>query len=229
VNRLNVGGVDIPVEKKRIKNMYIRVAADGGVKITAPLRAPDEAIRAFAASRAAWIEKQKQRLAAQGARAELLYESGEECLVWGARYRLFVEHSLKSGVRVEGENVVLSVPEGSSAARRAEMMDGFYRALLNGAIPPLLESYGRVVGARAASWRIRDMKTRWGSCNARERRVCLNLRLAKLPPECLEYVLVHELAHLLERGHNHRFWAYMDRFYPNWRAVRARLNGRAAD
>ncbi len=224
---LTLNALPIIVEKKRIKNMYIRIAADGRVKITAPMRTPDATIRAFAASRAGWIEKQRQKLAAQGAEAEPAYKSGEDCLVWGARYRLVVEYDRKSGVRIEGERAVLSVPEGFDVARRAEILARFYRALLEDAIPPLLEKYARIVGAQAASWRIRDMKTRWGSCNTREKRICLNLRLAKLPPECLEYVVVHELTHLLERGHNERFWAYMDRFYPDWRAVRARLNGKS--
>ncbi|HWQ58111.1 MAG TPA: SprT family zinc-dependent metalloprotease [Clostridia bacterium] len=227
MTRLTLDGLEIAVEKKRIKNMYIRVhAPDGQVKITAPLNVSDEAIRAFASSRTAWINKQLHRIAAQAERAEPSYITGEYCDIWGARYLLEIVTGKRGGARLEGQSVLLSAREDSTPQQRAKTLEGLYRALLSEAVPPLIERYESLAGVRAAGWRIRNMKSRWGSCGIPSRRICLNLQLAKKPPECLEYVIVHELVHLLERGHNARFWAYMDRFYPNWRAVRAALNGR---
>lgn len=223
---ITAGGVEAAVEKKRIKNMYIRVfPPDGRVKITAPLRTPDETIRGFLASHAAWAEKQREKLAGRP-ETEHTYETGEMCFLWGRQYRLAVVTGSRNTVRAEGPNIILQVREGGTPEERAQIMARFYRGELSRAVPPVLEQYERMTGVHASEWRIRDMKTRWGTCNTAKKRVWLNLKLAQKPPECLEYVIAHELAHLLEHSHNAVFWAYMDKFYPDWRAVRARLNGR---
>jgi len=223
---LTLNGLTIAVERKRIKNMYIRVyPPDGGVKITAPLQATDAAICRFAESRAAWVEKQREKIARLPAETKLACETGETCFLWGGRYSLEVASGPRNEAFTDGNRIVLRVREGGAADQRAAAMERFYREELAHGIPPVLEKCERIVGVRAREWRIRDMKTRWGTCNARDGHIWLNLRLAQKPPECLEYVIVHELVHLLERGHNAVFRAYMDRFYPNWREVRKTLNG----
>lgn len=226
MNTLIFNGMEARVEKKRIKHMYIRVyPPDGGVTITAPLRTPDEAIRRFAESRAGWVEKQRAKLAWQPAKTERTYTTGETCFLWGEPYRLEVMRGTRDAAFTDGKTIVLQVRGDGTAERRAAVLGNFYRDELARAIPSLLEKGERIVGVRAQEWRIRSMKTRWGSCNTRERRIWLNLRLAQKPPECLGYVIVHELCHLLEHGHNAVFWGYMDRFYPAWREVRKTLNG----
>jgi predicted metal-dependent hydrolase len=223
---LTLNGLTVAVERKRIKNMYIRVyPPDGGVRITAPLRATDAAIRRFVESRAAWVEKQREKIARLPVDVKLACETGETCLLWGGRYRLEVAPAPRNEAFIDGNRIVLRVREGGAADQRAAALGRFYREELARAIPSILKKCERIIGVRAREWRIRDMKTRWGTCNARDGRIWLNLRLAQKPPECLEYVIVHELVHLLERGHNAVFRAYMDRFYPNWKEVRKTLNG----
>lgn len=227
MQKITLGGIEATVEKKRIKNMYIRVCQpDGSVKITAPLRATNGEIRRLLESRAAWVEKQRRKLALHPAQTEPAYVTGESCFLWGERYRLMVIDGAKSDVHIDGQSIILRVREDSTATQRAEALARFYRDELMREIPPELEKYQRIVGVRAAEFRIKNMKSRWGTCNTREKRIWLNLCLAKMPPECLTYVIVHELVHLLERSHNAVFKAYMDRFYPNWRLVKARLNGK---
>lgn len=222
-----IGGVDFAVEKKKIKNMYVRVyPPDGRVAITAPRAVSDEAIRAFAASRLPWIEKQREKLARHPAPEAQAYVSGETHFLWGEPYCLELRRGTHNDVALDGDALILTMRGESTAAQREKAMEAWYRARLEEAIPAVLARCESIVGVAAASWRIRNMKSRWGSCTIPKRCICLNLQLVKKPPECLEYVVIHELVHLLERGHNAVFHAYMDRFYPAWRLVKGRLNGR---
>lgn len=226
MKRLMLGGIEIAVEKKKIKHLYVRVyPPDGCVRISAPRFASDEAIRAFAASRLPWIEKQRQRIAGKPKRREYAYMAGETHFLWGRPYRLEVVCGrARDEVQVEGETIILKMRGENAPARRAKIMDEWRRALLKGAVPPALARSEEIAGVRANEWRVKNMRTRWGTCNIPQRRIWLNLRLVEKPPECLEYVILHELVHLLERGHNKAFKAYMDQFLPGWRAVKARLN-----
>lgn len=214
----------IRVEYKRIKNMYLRVLPpDGRVQISAPLGTTDARLYAFVRERRAWIDKQRL-LCIQPLR---LYETGESLPLWGEELPLTVCIG-RGGVRRSPEGLLLFAPAAADTAARAKIVQAFYRAELRRAIEEIWEACMRQSGARANEWRIRDMKTRWGSCNVQERRICLNLRLALKPPECLRYVLLHELCHLHERGHGKAFWAHMDACCPDWRAIRKRLNGKDA-
>lgn len=222
-----IGGVDFAVEKKKIKNMYVRVyPPDGRVVITAPRAVSDEEIRAFAASRLPWIEKQREKLARHPAPEAQAYDTGETHFFWGEPYRLELRRGVQSGVALDGDALTLTMRGESTAAQREKVMEAWYRARLEAAIPAVFARCENIVGVAAASWRIRNMKSRWGSCTIPKRCICLNLQLVKKPPECLEYVVIHELVHLIERGHNAVFRAYMDRFCPEWRLIKARLNGR---
>lgn len=228
---LNVGGIDICAEKKRIKNMYIRVIPpDGNVRITAPMAAADDTIRMFAVSRIAWIKKQRQKFLEQPRQAERRFVTGESYYLWGKRYRLDVVYSnIRNDVSISGQKIVLQVRKNSTTQRRARVMDEWYREVLKKAIPPIFAKCERLVGVKANEWQVKNMKTKWGTCNLQAKRIWLNLQLVKKTPECLEYIIVHELVHLLEKSHNDVFKGYMDRFYPNWRTVKANLNGQMLD
>ncbi|HMM05935.1 MAG TPA: SprT family zinc-dependent metalloprotease [Clostridiales bacterium] len=228
---LNVGGIDISAEKKQIKNMYIRVIPpDGKVRITAPMSATEDAIRMFAVSRIAWIKKQRQKFVEQPRQTERRYVTGESYFLWGKRYRLDVAYSsVRNDVSISGQKIVLQVRKDSTPQQRANVMDEWYREVLKDAISPVFEKCERLVGVKANEWQVKNMRTKWGTCNIQARRIWLNLQLAKKTPECLEYVIIHELVHLLEKNHNDVFKGYMDRFYPNWRTVKANLNDQMLD
>lgn len=219
-------GISVSVIKKPIKNMYIRVLPpDGAVKISAPRAVSDEDVRRFAESKIEWIKKQRESFAHMPGEGEREYVTGEYCELWGHRYRLKVQESdYGNRVSLSGEELVLRIKGENDAGRREKVLNEWYRRQMRQAVPALLKKCEGVVGVRAEEWHIKNMRTRWGTCNVREKRIWLNLQLAKKPPECLEYVIVHELVHLLERNHNKRFYGYMDQFYPGWREVRRRLN-----
>jgi len=228
---LNVGGIDISAEKKQIKNMYIRVIPpDGKVKITAPMSATEDAIRMFAVSRIAWIKKQRQKFVEQPRQTERRYVTGESYYLWGKRYRLDVIYSnVRNDISISGQKIVLQVRKDSTPQQRANVMDEWYREVLKNAIPSVFEKCERLVGVKAKEWQVKNMRTKWGTCNIQAKRVWLNLQLAKKTPECLEYVIIHELVHLLEKNHNDAFKGYMNSFYPNWRTVKANLNDQMLD
>jgi predicted metal-dependent hydrolase len=228
---ITVDGIDMSVERKQIKNMYIRILPpDGAVKITAPLSASDCTIRQFTESRIAWIKKQRQKVASHPSDSGHKYISGESISVWGQKYILDVltERPVCS-VEILGQHIVMRVPEGSTAQQRAGVLDEWYRQILKAAIPPLLSKCENVVGIKADEWHIKNMRTKWGTCNIQKKRVWLNLQLAGKSPDCLEYVIIHELTHLYERKHDSVFYRYMDSFCPNWRSVKAKLNEKTAD
>lgn len=219
-------GITIPVVKKKMKNMYIRVTPpEGEVKLTAPIGVSDDDIREFALSKIDWIKKQQERCKKVSVQAEGEYVTGESCYLWGKKYILDVQDTdYGSRVFLWGENVVLRIGHDSTREEREQVLNDWYRREMRRALPGVLKKCEKIVGVRAKEWRIKNMRTRWGTCNIPEQRIWLNLKLAKKPPECLEYVVVHELVHLLEREHNGVFYGYMDKFYPGWREVKVRLN-----
>lgn len=229
MDQISVGGIDIQVTRKKMKNMYIRVLPpDGQVRISAPLRASDAVLLSFAASRLDWIQKHVRQLQARPEPAGQEYVSGELHQAWGEPRRLELRPMGRGGrVALLGDRLIMQAPKDSTPAERAGLLNAWYRKELQRAVPPLLEKWQEIIGVRAAEWRPRDMRTRWGSCNPWRGRIWLNLHLAAKAPECLEYVIAHELVHLLEIRHNDRFRGFMDKFYPNWREVRQKLNGRA--
>lgn len=219
---LRVDDYTITVDYKRIKNIYLRVLPpDGRVRISAPLGMPDARLYAFARERRTWIDRQRVSCTLPVRR----YETGETIPLWGQELPLTV-HAGRGRVSRSAEGLLLFAPAGADEEARVKIIQSFYRAELRRAVEELWEPCMRQSGARANEWRIRDMKTRWGSCNVNERRVWLNLRLAQKPPECLRYVILHELCHLHERGHGKSFWAHMDVCCPDWRTIRKRLNGK---
>lgn len=238
----------LTITRKKIKNMYLRVNPDGTVSVSAPKRLSDKAIREFVNSKTDWIlsqlDKLEQRKRARQS-AEPSYTTGELHDYWGCPCKLLVEESTgKSSVEfVENPNfgkeisseevdtsvfgiLHMQVSANSTVEQRKHLLEEFYREKLKLLVPELLEKYIPVVGKAPEEWRIRNMKTRWGTCNTRDKRIWLSLHLAKKHPDCLEYVIVHELTHLHVANHSKAFWARMDMYYPQWREVRKRLNER---
>jgi predicted metal-dependent hydrolase len=224
-HRITVDGLVVEVVRKKIKNLHLTVyPPDGRVRVSAPLRANDEAVRLMVTSRLAWIRRHQARLAAQERPPPPQYVSGESHLYLGDRYVLNVmEHDGRQGVVCHDTRLDLFVRRGSDAGQRERVLQAWYRRQLKAAVPPLINKWEAILGVKVAEWRVKRMKTRWGSCNPKARRIWLNLELAKRPPRCLEYIVVHEMVHLLVRKHDRKFVAHMDRVLPQWRQVRDEL------
>lgn len=227
VSQLDIGGLQVQLVRKRIKNLNLSVrGVEGRVRVSAPTRVSEQEIRRFVESRLAWIQQHKARLAALPEQPELNYVSGETHYFLGQRYPLVLQTVApkQTGLRMSDDAVLLlAATDSSDAAQRRALLEAWYRQQLSALIPPLIEKYEPMMGVQVAEWRIRKMKTRWGSCNIPKRRIWINLELAKLPIACLEHIVVHEMVHLLERGHNARFYAFMDQFLPDWRVARDQL------
>lgn len=222
-----IGSIEFELLRKPIKHMRIHVLPpDGLVQVVAPHSFTETAIRLAFIARMPWVKKQQQAFQQQARQSERQWVSGECHYLWGKAYRLEVmEHSGAHQVRRGKDNYLqLWVRPRTSAANKAKVLQGFYRQQLITEVPKLLEKWLPRMELVLNDWRIKQMKTKWGSCNIEARRLWLNLELAKKPYACLEYVLVHELVHLLERKHNDRFMAYMDRFLPDWPERRELLN-----
>lgn len=218
--------IPMEIERKKIKNMYLKILPpDGKVLISAPIRMPAEEIRRFVQLKYEWIIKQQQKMQARPRQDVHKYISGEEIILWGKKYALkVILTERKARVSLSGEEVYLYVKLNSTPESRARILNQWYKEVLQEAIPELIEKWEKIIGVKASEFVVRDMKTRWGSCNIRTGKICLNLRLVNKRPICLEYVIVHELVHLLEASHNHVFKSYMDQFLPNWRIIKKELN-----
>ena len=222
-----VGGVRVEVVRKDIKNLHLGVyPPHGRVRVAVPLVVKDEAVRLAVIEKLGWIKRQKARFAEQPRQSQREMVNGESHYFMGKRYRLRVhEQSGPARVAVRGiATLDLFVRPGSSAEQREAVLQRWYRDQLRALIPPLLERWQPKLGVQASHWGIKKMKTKWGSCNTTARRIWINLELAKKSVQCLEYIVVHELVHLLERTHNERFTVLMDAFMPQWRQYRQMLN-----
>jgi predicted metal-dependent hydrolase len=225
---LTVRGVKVEVVRKDIKNLHLGVyPPNGRVRVAAPLVVDDEAVRLAVIGKLGWIRRQRAKFADQPRQSQREMVNGESHYFLGRRFRLRVhEQDAPARVAVRGvASLDLFVRPGSSVAQREEVLSHWYREQLKALIAPLLQQWQQTIGVQATHWGVKKMKTKWGSCNPASGRIWLNLELAKKPISCLEYIVVHELVHLLERKHNETFTALTDRFLPNWRACRETLNG----
>jgi len=222
---IELGGIAIEVVRKDIRNIHLKVCPpNGSVRISAPLRTNLDVIRSFAISRVDWVKKHQQRMRERPQSMPAEYVDGESHFLWGSPYLLQIRET-KASAKVEliGGRLILDVRAGTKYRKKRALLDEWYRAKLMEALPELTRKWERLTGVIAGRLSVRRMKTRWGSCNTRTGHIRLNTELAKKAPECLEYVLVHELVHVLEPSHNHRFKALMDGFMPEWRSWRAEL------
>jgi predicted metal-dependent hydrolase len=226
-SEIRVAGLTVQIVRKPIRNLHLGVyPPNGRVRVALPTRISDEAVRLAVIGKLGWIKRQRARFADQPRQTRREMVSGESHYFLGRRYRLRI--AFRPGPRQvleRGRTILeLQVPPGADLEERERVLFHWYRRRLRELVPPLLEKWGRILGVTPADWRIRRMKTKWGTCSVDARRIWLNLELAKKPVHCLEYILAHELCHLLERHHTERFTALMDRHLPQWRSRRQELN-----
>lgn len=226
MHQIKVGSISIDVVRKDIKNLHLGVyPPNGRVRIAAPLKINDEAVRLFAISRMAWIKKQKLKFENQERQSQRLFVSGESHYYKGRRYILnVIYHKAAPIVEIRKNSIDLYAREGSTSQQRENVLKKWYRKHLKEQIPALIDKWQKKIGVEVKDWGIRHMKTKWGTCTISQRRIWLNLELAKKPQHCLEYIIVHEMLHLIERNHNDRFIACMDKFMPQWHFYKEELN-----
>lgn len=223
---LTVAGHGVDVVYKDIKNLHISVYPPvGRVRVAAPQRTTEDAIRLAVVQRLSWIKRQREQFQNADRQTERRMVSGETHYVWGRRYLLDVSKSSGAyGVGTKDSTLWVVTPPGTDTTGRFGALDRWYRRELKAAVPPLLDKWQPILGVEADKFVVRRMKTKWGTCVTSSRSIWLNPELAKKAPRCLEYIVVHELMHLRERGHGEKFVALMDQVLPNWRALRDELN-----
>lgn len=224
---LTIRGLKVDVARKDIKNLHLGVyPPNGRVRVAAPLHVSDDAVRLAVIGKLGWIRRQREKFATQSRQTEREAVTGESHYLFGRRYRLTVIEGegrqqvvLRTKTKME-----LHVRPGATAEQRLSVLDRWYRRQLGEVLEPMLADWQATIGVTPTFWGIKRMKTKWGACNHHDRRVWLNSELAKKPVGCIEYIVVHELVHLLEPSHNARFVELMDGFLPDWRSRRSQLN-----
>lgn len=225
MTEITIGTITMSLYRKAIKNLHISVLPpDGRVRISAPEHMTETAIRMAVIHRIPWIKKQQRDFSLQLRQSEREMISGESHYLWGKRYRLeMIERYGKHEMILHHGRLQLFVKPGTTRENRQKVVQKFYRNAVRDALPALMQEWSEKMALTLPSWQVRRMRTIWGSCNREKQRVLINSELAKKPIECLEYIVVHELAHLIERLHNDRFREQLDTHLPNWRESRALL------
>jgi hypothetical protein len=226
VAKIELGEIAVDVVKKDIKNVHLSVyPPEGKVRISAPLRMDLDTIRVFAISKLGWIKQQQKKVTGQERESPREYLNRESHYVWGKRYLLkIIEKDAAPEVELKHNQMVLQVRPATGEEKKQAVLDEWYRAQLKQAVPSLIAKWEPLMGVKVERFFVQRMKTKWGSCSPGSTSIRLNTDLARKPRECLEYVVVHEMAHLLEPTHNARFVALMDLFMPRWQADRDMLN-----
>jgi hypothetical protein len=224
--QIHLGDIPVDVVQKAIKNIHLSVyPPHGKVRIAAPLHMDLDTIRVFAISKLGWIKQQQEKLRGQARQSPREYLDRESHYVWGRRYLLkVVERDAPPEVTLTHGKLVLHLRPGASQEKRQSVLDEWFREQLKDETRQLIEKWAPHMGVPAPTFTARKMKTKWGSCTPAANAILVNLELAKKPLECLEYIVVHELTHLLEPSHNPRFITLMTQFMPKWRFYREELN-----
>jgi predicted metal-dependent hydrolase len=224
--RIQLGEIGVDVVRKDIKNVHLSVhPPTGRVRIAAPKRMSLDSVRVFAIAKLPWIKRQQRKLQEQERETPREYIDRESHYVWGKRYLLkVVEADQSPSVELDHGRMILRVRPGTDAMKRQAIVEEWHREQVRSAVPPLVEKWERLMGVAVRQLFVQRMKTKWGSCNHRAATIRLNTDLAKKPRRCLGYIVVHEMAHLLEPTHNERFVALMDQFMPRWQSHREVLN-----
>ena len=224
---LKIDNITITLERKNIKNMYLRILPPNGeVKVSAPLFISDDDIANFIKSKKDWILKKQKYIEENDIKSPLKYNNGEKHYLWGEEYTLqLIKNDAIKHVLIDKEKSImyLPIPKRSTIEKRKKILDEFYRSEMRKAIPPVLDKCTKIVGKTPSEVKIRNMKN-WGNCRYQDKRITLNLNLAKKDRECLEYVMIHELCHLIEFNHGKNFKKLMDKYCPNWKEIKKRLN-----
>ncbi|MCI0504558.1 MAG: M48 family metallopeptidase [Gammaproteobacteria bacterium] len=230
IYKLKIGAEEADIYRKRIKHIHLVLCPpDGRIRISAPFHVDDSTLVAFVLSKTSWITKRRASLAAlqsQQAPRELQYVSGEKHLYRGKTYLLnVIHHEWQPRVEMREDRYIdVYIHADATKEQRRKVLTEWYRRQLKQLLPALIEKWQPIIDVDVKAWGVKQMKTRWGTCNISAQRIWLNLELIKKPLTCLEYVVVHEMVHLLERHHNARFKAYMNEFLPSWREHKFALN-----
>jgi len=224
--QIEIGGILVDVIFKDIKNLHLSVHPPSGrVRIAAPQHMDLDTIRVYAISKLDWIRKHQRKLHHQERETQREYIDRESHYLWGQRYLLEIEEAERvPAVVLKHSTILLTVRPGNSPEKRQQVLSAWYRDQLRSAVLPLIAKWEPILGVQSQQLRIRRMKTRWGSCNPRSAAILLNSELAKKPPECVEYIIVHELLHLRVPNHNAVFISLLDHHLPQWRLLRDELN-----
>ncbi len=225
---IELDGIPIEIIRKPIKNMNLRIyPPDGLVKVSAPLKFSERVIRQTLEQKKSWIHEQRERIRSRATPECSALETGATIAFMGKNYLLIIEeHQGPTQVIIQDTLIHCYTRPNSSQAQRQNIIDNWYKRQMESILPALIQHWETIVGVKVAQWGIKKMKSRWGSCNTQVARICLNLNLIKKNQLCLEYVLVHELVHLLEPSHNQRFYRLMSTFMPQWRDYEYLLEGR---
>lgn len=224
---ITISNIKIDVVRKDIKNIHLAVyPPTGRVRIAAPLKVNEDSIRLFAIAKLGWIKRNQRKFEGQQRIPKREYKQRESHYFQGRRYLLsIVETEAKPKVVLKNKKFIeLFVKPNTPTEKRHEILTEWYRTQLKNQIPPIIDKWEKILTVKIDSWQVKQMKTKWGSCNIEKKRIWVNLELAKKPEHCLEYIIVHEMVHLLERHHNDRFQYYMDTYLPNWRQLKTELN-----
>jgi len=227
---MDISGISVSVTKKKIKNMHLYVKPPyGEVSLSAPLHMSDDAIERFVRTKMSWLRKHISAFENQPRLSKREYVTGETLYVWGKQYFLQVDYGIKNSMELSGDKAILTVRTESTLEQREKFVKEWYRRILKEEIARLLPKWEEKTGLYSTGWQTKYMTTRWGSCNVKTGKIWLNLQLAKKPLICLEYIILHELAHLVEKKHGDGFIALMDKFMPMWSEVKDTLNKEALD
>ena len=223
---IQLGEISIAMTRKEIKHVHLSVHPPSGrVTLVAPTATRPEVARAYAVSKLGWIRDQQAKLLGQARETPREFVGRESHFLWGRRYLLSVrEEEVKPAVRISHRRITLTVRPGSDRAKRAAVMHEWHKSLLHDAVPEVIRRWERKLSVELAGYFLQRMKTKWGSCNHRARNIRLNTELVRKPKDLLEYVVVHEMLHLIAPNHSEQFLALMNRYYPAWREARAELN-----
>lgn len=227
MHQIEVSNFSIDVIRKSIKNMHLSVyPPTGRVRIAAPLNVDDEAVKLFAISKLAWIKKNQRKFEMQDRQMPRVFEQRESHYFEGKRYLLRVtEQNAPPRVEIKTKTYIdLFIRPNATVEQRQNCINEWYRKQLKSQIPQLIEKWEPIIGVSVFDWGVKQMKTKWGTCNIEQKRIWINLELAKKPHYCLEYIIVHEMIHLIERHHNDNFLAHLDKYLPKWKLYKDELN-----
>jgi predicted metal-dependent hydrolase len=227
MEEITISNIKIAVVCKDIKNIHLAVyPPTGRVRIAAPLKMNEDAIRLFAISKLSWIKRNQRKFKGQERISPREYKQRESHYFQGKRYLLNIfETDTPPKVVLKNKTYMdLYVRPGTQTKKRHEILTEWYRIQLKKRIPAVIEKWETILNIRVNEWQVKQMKTKWGSCNIEKKRIWINLELAKKPENCLEYIIIHEMVHLLKRHHDDKFLYYMDTYLPNWRKLKTELN-----
>jgi predicted metal-dependent hydrolase len=227
MHQIEVSNFSIDVIRKSIKNMHLSVyPPTGRVRIAAPLNVDDEAVKLFAISKLAWIKKNQRKFEMQDRQMPRVFEQRESHYFEGKRYLLRVtEQNAPPRVEIKTKTYIdLFIRPNATIEQRQNCINEWYRKQLKNQIPQLIKKWEPIIGVSVSNWGVKQMKTKWGTCNIEQKRIWINLELAKKPYNCLEYIIVHEMIHLIERHHNDNFLAHLDKNLPKWKLHKDELN-----